>query len=250
MIFKMTSTINSKMLFAFPQYDCGDMQLEDYNTIVSASRNNEMTLFNYPYINYIRGGYNYDIKNKNRSNFLSFLGVGMSGLGTLASFMTGGALTPMMAVGFGTSMANAIGGAMGREEQLEARLKQLELQSASVRGSDDVDLYTYYSNNRAKLVHYGVDDITRNKLFDLFYYYGYIANYYGIPQLKTRQKFNYIEADIDFINTSGKISGEMKDDIIARYATGLTFIHVYLKSGVKKWDVEQVYENWETSLTA
>lgn len=250
LVFKATSTINSRFLFAFPQYDCGNMQKEDYNYVCNASRNNEMTLFNTPYINYIRGGYNYDVKNKERQNFLGAIGLGLSGLGTIASVATGGLLTPVMATGFGTSLANLIGGTIGREQTMEKNLKQLELQATSVRGSDDVDLYNYYAHNRAKLVHYGVDDYSKGQLYNLFFYYGYYANYYGIPTLNTRQKFNYIEADIDFINTSGKISGEMKDDIIARYATGLTFIHVYLKSGVKKWDVEQVYENWETSLTA
>jgi hypothetical protein len=59
--FNPTSTINSRFLFTFPQYVLNH-STTDYDNIIYVNRNNEETLYNSAYINYIKTGFNYDKK--------------------------------------------------------------------------------------------------------------------------------------------------------------------------------------------
>ena len=67
--FKPTNTINSKMAFKFDTQhltSCADFaryeQNEDYGDYLLISRNNELPIYSNDYVNYIRTGYNYDLK--------------------------------------------------------------------------------------------------------------------------------------------------------------------------------------------
>lgn len=61
--FITSTTINSRFLFEFPQYML-NYATQDYSNILTIQRNNELALYNSAYANYIRNGYNYDVKNK------------------------------------------------------------------------------------------------------------------------------------------------------------------------------------------
>lgn len=63
-----TSTMNSRFLFDFSNDDkCFKFKhlTEDYPNILTIARNNNVTTFNSEYVNYMRNGYNYDVKAKN-----------------------------------------------------------------------------------------------------------------------------------------------------------------------------------------
>lgn len=63
-----TSTMNSRFLFDFSNNDkCFKFKhlTEDYPNILAIARNNNVTTFNSEYVNYMRNGYNYDVKAKN-----------------------------------------------------------------------------------------------------------------------------------------------------------------------------------------
>lgn len=94
--FKPTNTMNSKFAFKlqtsdweqFAEYDA----TEDYENFLMVSRNNEETIFNNDYVNYIRNGYNYDqkmraeqIKANNRNTWAQVATTALQlGVGTLA----------------------------------------------------------------------------------------------------------------------------------------------------------------------
>lgn len=244
--FKITNTINSKMLF--------DMNLDlkrsnsDYDGLCLIARNNELTLFNSAYLNYIRNGYNYDIKNRNMSIAKSVLtGIaGTVGAGAALGSKGGAAGAAVgIAGGLATTMANVAMTEISADWAINQKLKETELQAVSVSGSDDIDLLRYYTGgNKAKYVIYKCSDRVRQAILDLFYYCGYKDGTYGVPVLTTRRWFNYIECDPVFNEEAATPYKEYLDDIKERYQAGITVYHRVSGS----YDFNQVKENWETSL--
>lgn len=238
--YSVTSTINSKFLFMFPDYiDSLKFTTEDYPGTLPVSRNNEETLFNSQYINYIRNGYNYDLKNKERQQFAAGLGL----LGNVAAMGAGVAAGNPMGVLMGAAgaagnVANIIAG----EQQIEQKLLQAKMQAVSVSGSDDVDLMEAYSGNRAKMCLYQVSPRVRKALLDLFYLYGYVADEYGVPETETRYWFDFLQGDMVIIPVE-HIPQNIQNEIRNRYATGVTIFHRHTG-----WDIEQTKENWERGL--
>lgn len=82
--FNPTSTINSRFLFTFPQYVL-KYSSSDFDNIIYVNRNNEETLYNSAYINYVRTGYNYDKKKAEQSNAMSWIGTAASLVGSAMS---------------------------------------------------------------------------------------------------------------------------------------------------------------------
>ena len=261
MDFSVSSAMNSKMMFSFKDFDfSADVKdIVDYTNVVLVDRNNELPIFNSAYMNYIKTGYNYDIKTKNRqlsSNItLSVIG----GIGGVASFFAG----PMGAVA-GVSLLTASATNIARiayqtaqaEQNIQQKLKSAEMQGMSVAGSDDLDLMTLYTNdNKAKLVYYNVSEKMEEVLFDLFYYNGYVANYQGVPVITTRDKFNFVQADVLFEKVPN-LPNEIVEELSSKYKEGITFLHKFANVKVVQgqdvyyndWDFEQQYENWETAL--
>jgi hypothetical protein len=138
-----------------------------------------------------------------------------------------------------------------REEAQRQKEKELLRQKTSVTGADDLGLLTYYTKgNYPKLVTYAPSDTIKKNLADLFHFKGYNAGYYGEPQIFTRLRFNYIEADISMreeISTfiARNYSQEILSDYIGRWAFGLTILHS-LNNATP--DFNQKYENWEYIL--
>lgn len=248
--FSVTSTINSRFMFAFPDYKCSKRQNEDYNNICIVARNNEVPIFNQQYINYLRTGYNYDVKSKQRQKEASLLGAGLSLVGAIASFASS-AYTGALGITAGIALAsssvmqivNTANTIAQNEENLQAKQVQLQNEATSVYGSDDVDMLTEYSGNRAKMMLYQVSPKLKKALFDLFYYTGYICEEIGLPNTTSRMWFNFVSADVIFKKVPN-IPDDIVDEIKARYLGGITFLH----SNKGVIDYEQKYENWEVSI--
>ena len=89
-----TSTMNSRFLFDFNNNGKGyvyDYKDQDYPYIMNVARNNNVATYNSDYINYIRNGYNYDVKAKNAAVLNAGLGIGASAVSTgLQLFGLGG----------------------------------------------------------------------------------------------------------------------------------------------------------------
>ena len=214
------------------------------------TRNNEEPIYNQQYINYLRAGYNYDVKSKQRTEFFTWLGTGLQMVGSIASFAssiyTGGfgvAMGITLATSSLGSLASSINTTMQAENTFNAKQDQLKLQTSKAYGSDDVDLLEFYSNNRAKFIEYKVSPKMKNLLSDLFFYTGYCCDLMKVPNTTSRTRFNFVSAELILVSTPN-ISDEMIKDIKDRFYLGITFLHKYNN----EWDFSQLKENWEVAV--
>lgn len=267
--FKPSNTINSNMMF---KWDCPSSssykKVSDYEEFISATRNNEKSLYNNDYVNYIRTGYNYDRKIKNWSLGSSaanaVLGTGSNLASTainrhIAKITSGATKAASLAtvgawIGFGAgTVAALLGGVVSwiqQETQWESKLAQLKAQSTSVSGSDDIDLLNWYNGNKLHIITYKASDRTCELVYDLFRYTGYATNIQKKPDLQTRCWYNFIQCEAKFNNEEDNVLKPFIDDIKARFSAGITNYHMNIlpSTGAYTWDWDQEYENFEVSL--
>ena len=246
--FNTTGTINSRFLFTFIDYQCPKYATEDYNNILFINRNNEITIYNQQFLNYLRAGYNYDVKAKERSIASAWIGAGVGAIASYGAMALGGP------VGMGagivslgqtiTSFTNAIISTANAEANIEAKMAQLKNQATSVSGADDVDLMSIYTNgNKAKYVLYQLSPKMKECMFDVFYYTGYISGVMKLPDFTSRYWFNFVSCDLA-LETNINIPENCLEDLKNRYNEGITVMHAH--SGSYDWNREK--ENWENSL--
>lgn len=251
--------VTSKFLFDFNEMLSFDKSLEDYSYILPVSRNNESTIYTSQYINYLRTGLQYDLKMKKAQEENSYIRTAISAIGSIGSIALGVASgNPAVAVGgviaSTTSLAGSIISTIQQESQtsnsLAQKQAQLQEQKASVQNSDDLALLKYYTKgNFAKIATYEPSEKQKNRIALLFHYCGYKAEYLGIPNLNSRLRFNFIQADIDISETAQTfLSNNFNNGIIENYkgkwAEGITIMHHFRN----KWNFEQDLENWESVL--
>lgn len=247
--FTMTTTINSRFMFKFPQYVLKYSE-SDYDNVLPIARNNEIPLYNSAYITYLRTGYNYDVKSKNREQAVSVANTLLTGVGAIASFIATPIAGPKaIAGGVGLTIAtmkNIIGTAntiATTEQNLEAKQTQLRAQAISVSGSDDVDLMSAYTNNKAKFELYEISPKMKKAMYDVFYYTGYISGVMKVPNTTSRYWFNFVSCDLQLesnVNIPDNCLADLKDC----YKNGITVLHAH--GGEYDWNREK--ENWEVSL--
>ena len=253
--FVMSRNIVSKFLFRFG-YTYKD-STEDYPNIVAVARNNEEVLYNSQYLNYVRTGYNYDLKTKERNEVASGIGLGLSVAGLIGSIV-------MTATGYGSAIGVAgivgsVGGIAGSvvgmvkstaqaEENIQRKLQETQRQAVSVLNADDSDLLYAYTTNKAKLCLYTISSQMEEILDDMFYYIGYLCNETKIPNLSSRYWFNFIQAEVELTTTGSNLSEEVINDLKQRYSNGITILHHRLINSTHTWDFDLNKENWEVSL--
>lgn len=246
--FTVTSTINSKFMFKFnlPLKYYSD----DYQSNLVITRNNEMGLYSNTYLNYLRTGYNYDLKAKEQAITSSWIntGIGIASTvgGGIVTAVTGGAGSAIGVAGVVSgvnSVVNSINTMISQERNFQAKIANLKASCASVAGSDDVDLMSEYCENKLRIVISEPKEHIRNMIYDLFYYYGYQTKRFGIPDLNSRYWFNFIQCEPEFTWTH--IANDILESIKEKFKNGVTIFHHH--DG--KYDVEQKYENWETDFS-
>lgn len=248
--FVASRNVISKFLFMFPQYitKYGTM---DFDNVLPVARNNEQVIYNSQYLNYIRNGYNYDIKSKQRAEETGAIGIGLSALSTLigvgASIATGNYGAAVIAgVGGALTIANqSINHAKNvaqTEQNIQEKLQNAKMQSVNVLNADDIDLLNAYSDNKAKYCLYEPSPRMKKALLDMFYYAGYSTNEQKIPTVNTRYWFNYLQCDL-VIDETNNLPESIIQDIKNRFKEGCTFFHHHTT-----WDIAQEKENYETWL--
>ena len=249
--FDMTSTINSKFMFTFTSYVL-DKAEQNYYNVLPIARNNEEVLYNVPYINYIRTGFNYDVKAKNIQNASNAVGLGLSIASVGASLLApsvplkiAGVVASLVSVAM--SVKNTVVSAVNNENSIKQKLLQTQNQASSVAGSDDVDLMSIYAENRLAYIQYKPTEFMTNIIKDLFFYAGYASGRLGLPNHNTRVNFDYLECEASIENV-GSIPNECLEELINCFKAGATYLHKTSRSGASKWDFEQKYENWEKWL--
>ena len=246
--FTMTKTINSKFSFSFDDYHTR-LATSNLPKVLPIARNNEEVLYNVPYLNYVRTGFNYDVKAKNLQNASNAIGIGISGGAILASLLL--PTIPLKVagiVGSMASMAMSVKGAIvsnqSAENSIQSKLTQARNQTDSVAGSDDVDLMTEYCGNRLRYIEYNPNPVMKSLLNDLFFYAGYRSDRMGLPNHNTRIHFDYLECEAS-LQSIRSIPAECLTELINSFKSGVTYIHYV--SGVG-WDFAQSKENWEVSI--
>lgn len=256
--FVPSKNIASKFLFDFKEtYPQQDTQ--DYDNILIVARNNEMPIYSNQYINYLRTGYNYDIKAKEQREKVTALGAGLSTIGAITSAALGvasgnPAVMVSSIVGAGTavtsSIVSSVSNSISATRDLEEKQAQLRAQATSVATSDDLCLLDYYTkDNKLKVCTYKPSQVMQNNLFNLYHYLGYKCEYMEKPNVNSRLRFNFLQAsiDIDFTKASTALKNITKpliDDYKARFEVGVTIFHYFDST----YDFEQKYENYETIL--
>ena len=249
-VFHMTSTINSRFMFEFDNLYF-KYAIENYAKYMPIARNNEEVLYNVPYINYIRNGFNYDVKAKERTNVSNVIGMGLSLGSTAASLLLPSVSLKVAGVVAGLvsmamSIKNTITSALQNEDSIRRKLQETANQTSSVAGSDDVDLMSVYAGNRLKYLVYEPTPLMKGILFDLFFYAGYSSGRIGLPNHNTRVNFDYLECEANLEN-EGSIPDDCLQELINCFKTGITYLHKTSRN-TNKWDFEQQYENWEKSI--
>lgn len=265
--FKPTGTINSKFGFKIvPQATFAKYKAEqDFDDILLVTRNNEETILNNEYINYIKTGYNYDkkanalqLEQATRSATTSTIGTVLSAIGAIAAFaatpVTGGASA---AAGVGLATA-AVSGAVStanawqnvsdtqqkQETSMQAKLAQLAAQSTSTAGTDDVDLMSWYANNKLIRMYYGIRDEVKQAIYKKLLYTGYAHNRYEVPNVDSRIWYNFIQCnpELDYEGTK-QLKSTWLADLKEKYNNGVTVFHKRASSYKLSRDKEN-YETW------
>lgn len=121
------------------------------------------------------------------------------------------------------SIVGAVTSKQLQENSMNQKFAELQAQSASTVGSNDLNLLNYYNGNKLHEIEYQVSDNIKESIYDLFYYLGYTTNLQKKPDLYSRKLFNYIEVNADFNNSD--IFNNYLEDIKIRLAGGLTVWH-------------------------
>ena len=231
--FVTSKNLQSKFLFIF-NYEWY-RPTEDYPNVLIITRNNEGVLYNSSYLNYVRTGYNFDVKAKDRDIQLGAikLGLGMQ-LGTVAN----SAATASRILDYTKSVAQA-------EDNMQRKMLELQMEGVSVKNADDYDLLKAYSGNLAKLCYYAINNDTQEAIENLFYYYGYKYDRQGIPNKDSRMFFNFVQANL-VIDADNNIDDNIIDDIKSKFAEGVTFLHMHHTVNYNDFvDFDQEKENIE-----
>lgn len=261
--FKPTNTINSKFAFRIETYlsdPSGNNDFASYNTTsdyekyLLVSRNNEETIFSNDYLNYIRTGYNYDKKSKQEQSNKSWLLGGLQLAAGVASFAvsayTGGvsaaAGIALVSGAISTFASNAYTQA-SNERSMQSKLTSLAAQSSNVAGSDDVDLLSFYNENRLQVIKYRTEELQEQALYNLFFYCGYKKDQMKIPNTNSRYWFNFVQCKPVFTEEGVTPYNDYIADVKSRYEAGVTIYHHHPNIGTQ-WDWQQQYENWENSV--
>lgn len=231
-------------LFKFNYYNASTIKRDmDYNVLVY-KRKNELPLFNDAYLNYMRNGYNYDIKSRNMSLISGILGSSSSGAMSMAKGRD--PLTSM--AGTGLSIYQQAFNFISNDEQIKQNREKAIMQGINVSGSDDLTIFHTYSNNgKLGYIKYDLKEFDKNNLYNIFRLRGYATNEFKTPNTQNRRCYNYISCDARFVNENDSRLINYIEDLRELYREGITIFHKITNQN-KMYDFEQELENWEISI--
>lgn len=145
------------------------------------------------------------------------------------------------AINAGSAISNGIFSWSIYNNNMEARLAQLASQSTAVSGTDDIDLLSYYCNNKLIYMEYKTIPEQLNYVYDTFYYTGYAHDKMEVPALNTRKWFNYIQCYPSFDEEDDSPYNNYVGDIKSRFINGVTVYHKV----TNQYDWKQEKENME-----
>lgn len=258
--FVVANTMQSKMMFSLDNI-LWSGKTEDFPNIIPVSRNNEIALYTSQYLDYLRTGYNYDLKSKQRQEISAGVGMGLTTIGAIVSGVLGVASgNPAVAVGaiaggitgVASSVVSNVNNIISQEQNLQAKLATLKAQSASVSNIDDVSLLDYYTEgNKLLYAPYVVSSQVSNAIGYLFHCTGYKMDIHTNnlqSYTNSRKWFNFIQADLDISSTNPTITPDIINEIKTRYSDGVLYFHRNIVNNQYIYNFDMTYENWEVSM--
>lgn len=246
--YKQANTITSNLGFKFEIKNASRKLNDKFEEYLVCKRNNEYPIFNSSYLNYLRNGYNYDIKARGLQAAQGAIGTAISLGAGIASLIAGGA-TGGVSAALGvslitsaiTSITTSVFSGIQNEANIEQKLNEAKNTTSSVNSSDDLNLLNWYSDNLLWVTTYDISEQQKSNIFDLFYKTGYACNEAGIPNTHTRYRFNFVQCYADFTTKANPVWQAYINDVKRRFEIGVTYFHTYS-------DFDQQYENWEKWL--
>lgn len=250
--FIVGTSMQSTFGFRFNAENFERTETNDYPEVFMIRRNNEMPLVNDEYRNYLNLGYNYDQKSKAIDNITRWTNFAGRTIGNVVGgAVKGGATLAGSLINVASDTINTIAGQQKAEIASEQRLANAAARGISVAGSDDIGLLDGMLTNKLRYIVHGLSPEMEKSIDDLFYYYGYSRGYQGIPNAKSRQWFNFVQADVKW-KWGKRIQHQELWTILARkFAEGITFFHKH--DGITGDDIDAGYnlqrtrENWEVT---
>lgn len=252
MVSEFDLTLYSWPGFSAEEFILSPVWSEDYPLHLIINRNNETPVYTSAYLDYLRTGYNYDLKSQAVQLGMQGLGIAISainaGVGIAATFATGGLAAPYAvsaATGFASSIAN-IGKTVAENQRGNAqRLKELQAQGASVAGNSDFAVSKRYTKNRVSLETYSVEPRLIASARAFFYLKGYATDEIKAPSCHTRAHFDFIECEPVFQPEALSLFPKWMLELIADdLRQGVTVMHPVAGD----YDIGQTSSNFELSV--
>lgn len=205
-----------------------DFNNQDINKSM-LSFDNELQLYNDAYINYLRNGYNYDKKARDRQTINNILGL-------TANAVTVGASVALAPATGGLSLLGAVGGATGltvgtvntvnninqSNDNINRKLKETQNATLSASNINSISLQNYYSNKPFYFVMTPPDNVL-NEIYNLLYLTGYNISALGQPFFNNRVIFDYIKMSVDL---SKFFNPMFYQDLKEKFAKGVYVFHL------------------------
>lgn len=232
-VFKVSNSVNSEVMFDFRLVNAQYATDGAFQNIMTITRNLEHTLYSSSFLDYLKGGYNYDRKSmalqSQSSAFNVAMGIGQGAINTAISSIVNPVAGASSAIGTGinavSSIVNHFNAQESRENSFQAKMASAMGGSATVASSSDVDMLNYYCPKLLVGTYRVVTN--RQSLEDLFYYFGYARNTTGKPTAYNRYWFDYIQADVIYDELPNWVSKEMEDELTSSYRNGIIFFHCH-----------------------
>lgn len=237
----------SRFAFKFEPVDF-TLKTKETNNVLDCSRNNEAYIGTSDYLNYLRNGFNYDVKSK-ALGVASSLASGLTR--TAVGVATGGAVGG--AVGLASSTINTLASLADAGNSIGAKMSALQAKAINVSGGDSLSVLQDSTENKLHHVSFKPNDDIKSRLNDLFYYYGYRTELQKQPKTSSRRLFNYIQADPRFSQdyySQVRPPLWLETDFTSIIKAGITRFHRASEGTETRqgYDLDYYYENWEVSV--
>ena len=232
---------------------CNTLKQQTLNSnVLMCNRNNDIATWTNDYLEYVRNGYNYDQKSQSLTKIKDSIDLASS-FATLGVSVAKQSSSGMFGIGqsinAGKKVVNQISSSIFSNIENSRALEQKRLglinTCPTMSGSDNITLFKEINGgNVVRYVTTKPTDTLLNSIWNLFYFQGYaddsFVDTFGI--IKTREYFNFIQADVEKVNFYDR---KVCHWLIEAFSEGITFEWKYngdwLMNGT-------LYENWETSI--
>ena len=236
-----------------------------FDNVLQVGRSNKEAFYSSEYWNYMRNGYNYDVKAKSMQDVSSWLSVAGQILTTLigagVGIATANPFAIASAVGSGVSLVNSISsaaiGTIQRQDSIDRKIDTAKATGVQVKDISANDLFRSYQGSLFPIMcKFEPRDDIKKLVDDLFYFFGYSraetlgsleADFetFRATEMASRYWFDYIEMGIEWKPSAYYLDKDILNEISTRFATGFTIFHHGIAGSTMEWDFEQTKENWE-----